>query len=96
MNIYDIAKLADVSIATVSRVVNNSPKVSPKTKEKVLAVMKENEYTPNAFARGLGLGTMKTVGIIFVWTLKFFPMLCAKNMAGIFHILLWDTAWALI
>ena len=64
MNIYDIAKLADVSIATVSRVVNNSPKVSAKTKEKVLAIMKENEYTPNAFARGLGLGTMKTVGII--------------------------------
>ena len=63
MNIYDIAKLANVSIATVSRVVNNSPKVSPKTKEKVLAVMKENEYTPNAFARGLGLGSMKTVGI---------------------------------
>ena len=64
MNIYDIAKLADVSIATVSRVVNNSPKVSAKTKEKVLAIMKENEYTPNAFARGLGRGTMKTVGII--------------------------------
>lgn len=64
MNIYDIAKLANVSIATVSRVVNDSPKVSQKTKEKVLAVMKENEYTPNAFARGLGLGTMKTVGII--------------------------------
>ena len=64
MNIYDIAKLADVSIATVSRVVNNSPKVSAKTKEKVLAIMKENEYAPNAFARGLGLGTMKTVGII--------------------------------
>nr|WP_253293233.1 LacI family DNA-binding transcriptional regulator [Blautia sp. MSJ-36] len=64
VNIYDIAKLADVSIATVSRVVNNSPKVSARTKEKVLAIMKENEYTPNAFARGLGLGTMKTVGII--------------------------------
>ena len=64
VNIYDIAKLANVSIATVSRVVNDSPKVSQKTKEKVLAVMKENEYQPNAFARGLGLGTMKTVGII--------------------------------
>ena len=64
MNIYDIAKLANVSIATVSRVVNNSPKVSQKTKEKVLAVMQENEYTPNAFARGLGLGSMKTIGII--------------------------------
>lgn len=36
----------------------------PEDKEKVLAVMKENEYTPNAFARGLGLGSMKTVGII--------------------------------
>lgn len=64
MNIYDIAKLANVSIATVSRVVNGSPKVSEKTKEKVLAVMRENEYTPNAFARGLGLGTMRTIGII--------------------------------
>ena len=64
INIYDIAKLSGVSIATVSRVVNGSPKVSPKTKEKVLAVIRENEYTPNVFARGLGLDSMKTVGII--------------------------------
>lgn len=56
MNIYDIAKLANVSIATVSRVVNNSPKVSPKTKEKVLAVMKENEYTPMRLPEALVLG----------------------------------------
>lgn len=64
INIYDIARLSGVSIATVSRVVNGSPKVSQKTKEKVLAVMQENEYTPNVFARGLGLDSMKTVGII--------------------------------
>ena len=64
MNIYDIAKLAGVSIATVSRVVNDSPKVSEKTKEKVRRIMEENDYTPNAFARGLGLGSMKTLGII--------------------------------
>ena len=64
INIYDIAKLSGVSIATVSRVVNGSPRVSEKTKEKVLAVMKAHDYTPNAFARGLGLGSMKTVGII--------------------------------
>lgn len=64
MNIYDIAKLAGVSIATVSRVVNDSPKVSEKAKEKVRRVMEENNYTPNVFARGLGLGTMKTLGII--------------------------------
>ncbi len=35
MNIYDIAELAGVSIATVSRVVNDSPRVSEKTKQKV-------------------------------------------------------------
>ena len=40
MNIYDIARLSGVSIDTVSRVVNGSPNVSEKTKEKVLAVIK--------------------------------------------------------
>lgn len=64
MNIYDIAELAGVSIATVSRVVNDSPKVSEKTKAKVRAVMEANNYTPNVFARGLGLNSMKTVGIV--------------------------------
>ena len=49
MNIYDIAKLAGVSIATVSRVVNDSPKVSEKTKEKVRAVMAANDYIPNVW-----------------------------------------------
>ena len=64
MNIYDIAKLAGVSIATVSRVVNDSPKVSAKTSEKVRRIMEENNYTPNVFARGLGLNSIKTVGIV--------------------------------
>ena len=64
MNIYDIAKLAGVSIATVSRVVNDSPKVSEKTKAKVRKIMEENHYTPNVFARGMGLNSMNTVGII--------------------------------
>lgn len=64
MNIYDIAKLAGVSIATVSRVVNDSPMVSEKTKEKVRKIMWENNYTPNIFARGLGLNSMKTIGIV--------------------------------
>lgn len=64
MNIYDIAQLAGVSIATVSRVVNDSPRVSEKTKQKVMAIMEENGYTPNVFARGLGLDSMKTIGIM--------------------------------
>lgn len=64
MNIYDISKRAGVSIATVSRVLNNSKSVSPKTREKVLQVMNDAGYTPNAFARGLGLNTMHTIGIL--------------------------------
>lgn len=64
MNIYDVAKLSGVSIATVSRVVNGSDKVSDRTKQKVLAVMEECGYTPNVFARGLGLDSMKTIGIL--------------------------------
>ncbi|SHK71279.1 LacI family DNA-binding transcriptional regulator [Hespellia stercorisuis] len=64
MNIYDVAKLAGVSIATVSRVVNDSPRVSEKTKRRVLAIIEESDYTPNVFARGLGLDSMKTIGIM--------------------------------
>ena len=53
-----------MSIATVSRVLNGSDKVSETTRQKVLEVMEQNGYTPNAFARGLGLNTMRTVGIL--------------------------------
>ena len=64
MNIYDVSKKAEVSIATISRVINGNTNVSEKTKQKVLTVMKEIGYTPNVFARGLGLNTMKTIGIM--------------------------------
>lgn len=64
MNIYDVSEHAGVSIATVSRVLNGNPNVSEKTREKVMRVMDELEYTPNVFARGLGLNTMQTIGIM--------------------------------
>jgi len=64
MNIYDVSKKAGVSIATVSRVINGNPNVSEKTKQKVMKVIEECGYTPNAFARGLGLNSMNTVGIM--------------------------------
>ena len=64
MNIYDVSQHAGVSIATVSRVLNGNPNVSEKTRENVLKVMDELGYTPNVFARGLGLDTMHTVGIM--------------------------------
>lgn len=64
MTIYDISEQAGVSIATVSRVLNGSKNVSEKTRKKVLDIISQSGYTPNAFARGLGLNTMKTIGIM--------------------------------
>ncbi|MDD3428407.1 MAG: LacI family DNA-binding transcriptional regulator [Oscillospiraceae bacterium] len=66
MNIYDIAEKAGVSIATVSRVLNESDNVSPKTKAKVLAAIEETGYTPNIFARGLGLNSIKMIGVLCI------------------------------
>ena len=65
VNIYDISRHAGVSIATVSRVLNNSPHVSEETRRKVMKVIDGCGYVPNAFARGLGLNTMKTIGLRF-------------------------------
>ena len=56
MNIYDIAEKCGVSIATVSRVLNNNPNVSAATRERILAVINEANYTPSALARRLGTG----------------------------------------
>ncbi len=64
MNIYDIAEKAGVSIATVSRIINKKGNVSPKTEERVLKVIAEMGYTPNAFARALGLNSIKMVGVL--------------------------------
>lgn len=64
MTIYDISEKAGVSIATVSRVLNGSNKVSEKTRQKILSIMVECDYTPNTFARGLGSNTMNTIGIL--------------------------------
>lgn len=64
ITIYDISKKSGVSIATVSRVLNQYNNVNPETRDRVMQVMDEMGYKPNAFARGLGLDTMKTIGIL--------------------------------
>ena len=63
MNIYEIAAEAGVSISTVSRVLNTPDKVSARTRDKVEAVLKKNNYTPNAIARGLVTNSTRTVAI---------------------------------
>lgn len=66
MNIYDIAKQAGVSIATVSRVVNNKGTVSPATRAKVEAVLEQHRYAPSAIARGMVGMPMKKVAVLTV------------------------------
>lgn len=62
--IYDVAGKAQVSLATVSRVLNNPEKVNEATRERVLQVIKELGYRPNAIARGLASRKTTTVGIV--------------------------------
>jgi len=66
LNIYEIAEKAGVSTATVSRVLNDSPKVSAKTREKIHKLMKEENYLPSAYARGLSGTPAKTIGILTI------------------------------
>lgn len=62
--IRDIAKLAGVSVATVSRIINHSGKVSPSTKNRVKKIIKETNYQPNQVARTLYKKRSKMIGII--------------------------------
>ncbi|PKR84329.1 catabolite control protein A [Heyndrickxia camelliae] len=64
ITIYDVAREANVSMATVSRVVNGNPNVKPATRKKVLEVIERLGYRPNAVARGLASKKTTTVGVI--------------------------------
>lgn len=64
VTIYDVAREAGVSMATVSRVVNGNPNVKPSTRKKVLETIERLGYRPNAVARGLASKKTTTVGVI--------------------------------
>jgi LacI family transcriptional regulator len=72
----DVARLAGVSIPTVSKVVNNYPDVSPETRQKVMRIIDELNYFPNVMARGLVKGRSWTIGI-FTATPFGNPFLCS-------------------
>ncbi|WP_010678450.1 catabolite control protein A [Bacillus timonensis] len=64
VTIYDVAREANVSMATVSRVVNGNPNVKPTTRKKVQEAIERLGYRPNAVARGLASKKTTTVGVI--------------------------------
>lgn len=65
VTIYDVAREANVSLATVSRVMNGSDVVKEGTRTKVEDAIKKLGYKPNAIAQGLALQRTTTIGLIF-------------------------------
>jgi len=76
ITIRDIARMTNLSTATVSRVLNNKPDVSEQAREKVMEVIQQHNYNPNSVARGLALNRTNTIGLILPdITNPFFPEL---------------------
>ncbi|QNI32341.1 LacI family DNA-binding transcriptional regulator [Alloacidobacterium dinghuense] len=76
MNIKEVAKLAKVSTATVSRTINGSDKVTPETAERVRRAIETLKFYPNTYARALGSGRSSLYGLIISdLTNPFFPEL---------------------
>lgn len=64
VTIKDVAKQANVSAATVSRIINKNEKVDPAIREKVLEVIKQLNYLPNSVARSLKKDTTLIIGLL--------------------------------
>jgi DNA-binding LacI/PurR family transcriptional regulator len=79
-SIRDVARLADVSHQTVSRVINNHPSIRPETKARVLEVMSRVQYRPNRAARALVTSRSQTIGILSASSNQYGP---ASSIAAI-------------
>lgn len=64
ITIYDIAKEAEISPSMVSRVISGKGSVSPKTKEKIQAIIDKYDFKPNAIARGLQKSSTRIIGFM--------------------------------
>lgn len=88
VKIVDVAREANVSVATVSRVVNNIPLVNEETKERVLEAIKKTGYKPNAIARSLKIQKTNTMGIMIPdITNPYYTEIVrgAEDVCGIYH-----------
>ncbi|KXU52002.1 MAG: LacI family DNA-binding transcriptional regulator [Longibaculum muris] len=65
VTIYDVAREAGVSLATVSRVINGSNVVKPNTRERVMEAIQRLDFKPNQIARGLATSKTTTIAIVF-------------------------------
>jgi DNA-binding LacI/PurR family transcriptional regulator len=79
-SIRDVARLAEVSHQTVSRVINNHASIRPETRERVLEVMSRLQYSPNRAARALVTSRSRTIGILSASSTQYGP---ASSIAAI-------------
>jgi LacI family transcriptional regulator/LacI family purine nucleotide synthesis repressor len=68
--IRDIARLAGVSITTVSKVINNYPDIGERTRQKVIKIMEQENYHPNAIARSLSTNRSHSIGVFINYNLS--------------------------
>lgn len=73
VTLRDVAKISGVSHMTVSRVINNDPQVSAKTRQRVMDVIHKCKYTPNISARALISGETKVLGVLVLYDIGRFP-----------------------
>jgi len=85
ITIKDVARYANVSIATVSRVVNDSPLASAEAKENVMKAIKELGYEPNALARGLVSKKSNAIGVLIPDVSNFFFAEVFRGMEDAVH-----------
>lgn len=94
--IKDVARLADVSISTVSRVINNNYPVSDAVRERILKTIEELGYHPNNVARSLKINKTNLIGLVVADIANPFFMSMAKGMESVitrysYHMLVCST-----
>ncbi|HTK07822.1 MAG TPA: LacI family DNA-binding transcriptional regulator [Ktedonobacteraceae bacterium] len=91
LRIQDIARLAGVSVSTVSRVLNKKPDVDPATRDRILQIMKEHNFVPNHAAISLAGGHTRILGVIvpsLSW--PFIPEVAANIRGVIIPTIAWQ------
>ena len=86
VTIYDVAREAGVSMATVSRVVNGNQNVKPATRQRVNDVIDKLDYRPNAVARGLASKKSTTIGVIIPDVTNAYFASLARGILSLIHI----------
>ena len=83
--IHDVARIAEVGIGTVSRVLNNNPHVKATTREKVLAVIAELNYKPNPIARSMISRRTNSIGVMIPFFTRPFHIEILRSIEATLH-----------